>query len=220
MSVLSWRDWYIGLLEYWQSEIDCIETYLVFSRDGVSWRHPEPRQPFIASIYPSNKTWSSCASNGPVIMNEQMVFYFGGRWVSHHFDSAQQGGGIGFASLPLDRFCALEATTDGLLETMPFKWPGGELVVNADTRPSFTSHPGHTRGRLKVEILDGSAVEIPDWSRDQGAVFNGNTHSRGELKEGLIRWPGDRSLDQLKGTKLRLRFRLDYGRLYSFQSRD
>ena len=220
MSVFPWRDWFIGLLEYWRSEIDCIETYLVFSRDGVNWRHPEPRQPFIASTYPWNRTWSSCASNGPVIMNEQMVFYFGGRWVSHHFDFAQQDGVIGFASLPLDRFCALEAQANGLLETMPFKWPGGDLVVNADTRPSFSSHPSHTTGTLKVGVLDGSAEALPDWSGENRAVYSGNTHSRGQLTEGLIRWPGDRSLDKLRGKKVRLRFGLDYGRLYSFQSRE
>ena len=216
MSVFRRHGWYLGLLEYWHSEIDCIETYLVFSRDGAKWNHPEPRRPFIAADHEWNRKWSSCASNGPVIMNEQMVFHFGGRWVSHHFDSAQQDGVIGFASLPLDRFCGLEGTTGGLVETIPIEWPGGDLVINADTRPFYDSHPAHCRGRISVEILDAEGAELADWSGDRSATFSGNTHSRGRVESGVIRWPDGRSLDKLKGIRMRLRFKLDWSRLFTF----
>ena len=218
MSVFLRHGWFLGLLEYWRSDVDCIETYLVFSRDGISWKHPEPRRPFIAAQFDWNRTWSSCASNGPVVMNEQMVFYFGGRWVSHHFDFAQQEGVIGYASLPIDRFCALEATTSGLMETKSLTWPGGDLAVNVDTRPFYDSHPSHTRGELSVEVLDGQGKPMTNWSGEDKAHFSGNTVSRCYLDAGIVRWPGNIGLAKLRGQTIRLRFHLNYGRLYTIQA--
>lgn len=216
MSVFERHGWFIGLLEYWRGLVDVIETHLVVSRDGREWLRPEPRQPFIAATYDWNRTWSTCASNGPIIVNEQMVFYFGGRWTSHHWDSAQQLGAIGFASIGVDRFCALEGTTGGHFVTQPVTWPGGDLVVNADTRQSFTSHPAYCDGELGVEVLDAQGRPLEDWSGDRRAIFRGNTHCRGAVHQGVVRWPQGRSLDALRGQTVRLRFHLRHARLFTF----
>ncbi|MBC7288900.1 MAG: hypothetical protein H5T86_12860 [Armatimonadetes bacterium] len=103
---------------------------------------------FVAATSDWNHTWSSCASKGPIIMNGQMVSCFGKRWTSYHWDSAQKFGAIGFTWLGVNRFCALERTTGGHFVTRPLVWPGGELVVSADVRESFTSHPACCGGEL------------------------------------------------------------------------
>ncbi|MHB9134348.1 MAG: hypothetical protein ACYDBB_25025 [Armatimonadota bacterium] len=219
MPVFQRHGWYIGLLEYWNGATDILETHLAVSRDGKSWLRPQQRVPFIGAAYPWNKAWTTCASNGPLLINEQMVFYFGGRWTSHHFDSAQQHGAIGYASLPLDRFCALEATNGGRVDTVPLTWPGGDLALNADTRESFVSHPMYCNGEIAVEVLDAEGNPLPEWSGDQRASFRGNTHCRCAIHHQLVRWPGDRSLDGLKGKTIRLRFHLTHARLFTVEAR-
>ena len=219
MPVFLRNGWYFGLLEYWDGAHDRIEVHLALSRDGRSWRRPLPRRPFIAATHDWNRAWSSCANNGPIVVNEQMVFHFGGRWVSHHFDSAQQWGVIGYASLALDRFCGLEAAGGGRLETVPLAWPGGDLAINAETRQSFESHPAHCNGELAVEVLDADGKALPEWSGGQKAVFRGNTHCRAAVQNQLVRWPGDRSLDACKGCPIRLRFDLQHARLFTIEAR-
>lgn len=213
MSVFERNGWYFGLLEYWRSAIDTIEVHLAYSRNGINWYRPSPRSAFIAPTYEWNKTWSTCASNGPIIINEQMVFYFGGRWAGHHYDSAQQFGAIGYASLPLDRFCALEAGPRGVVTTVPIVWPGGELVLNADTRESFDQHPAVCDGEIHVEVLGENLEPLSDWP--EKAVFRGNTHSRGGIHDGTVAWPDGKQLDSLRGRTIALRFTLKHARLFS-----
>ena len=153
-------------------------------------------------------------------MGDTMVFYFGGRWSSHSYDAAQQYGVIGYASLPIDHFCALEATIGGRFDTVPFTWPGGSLVLNADTRESFNSHPTHLNGEISVEVLDAAGNLLPEWSGEQKAVFRGNTHSRNFISDGTVRWPDDRTLAALTGQEIRLRFHLKHARLFTFEARD
>lgn len=215
MSVFQRHGWHIGLLEYWRETVDTIETYLVFSRDGKRWQHPSPRRPFIASTYDWNRTWTTCASNGPIIIGDVMVFYFGGRWTSHHYDAAQQLGAIGYASLPIDRFCALEGTSGGRMVTVPIEWPGGELALNADTRQSYNSHSANANGEIAVEILDADGSALPDWSGENRAVFRGNTHAFGGIHNQTVEWPEARRLDSLRGTTIRFAFELRHARLFT-----
>jgi hypothetical protein len=218
MSVFERNGWYFGLLEYYRSSVDVIETHLVFSKDGRNWRHPIPRHPFIAATQDWNRKWSTCSSSGPLIINEQLVFYFNGRWVGHGHNTAQQHGVIGYASLPLDRFCALEAASDGQLVTVPIEWPGGDLLINADTRDCFESHPSMSDGEIAVELLDRSGEPVPEWSGQRKAHFAGNTHSRGGIYDGTVRWPNDRSLGALAGQAIRLRFLMRQARLFTLSA--
>jgi hypothetical protein len=215
MSVFQRHGWFIGLLEHWNGGTDTMEVHLAVSRDGMAWQR-SCRLPFIAAAYDWNRRWNSCASNGPIIVKEQMVFYFGGRWTSHHYDSAQQYGAIGYASLPLDRFCALEGGSGGRFETPPTVWPGGDLVLNADTRESFTSHPMNLTGSIDVEVLDAEGRPWPAWSGELKASFRSNTHCRCRVFNPTVRWPNAKSLDELKGQPIRLRFWLRHARLYTF----
>jgi len=219
ISVFRRHGWFIGLLEYWRSESDCIEVHLAFSRDGRRWERPQPHVPFIGASCPWNAKWTSCAGNGPIYLNEQMVFYFGGRLTSHHYDSARLHGAIGYASLALDRFCALEGRYPGShIVTVPFAWPGGQLVLNADTRESYDSHPLLCEGEIAVEVLDAEGTPLPEWSGEQKATFRGNTHCRGAINAVAVRWPGERGLDRLTGQTIRLRFTLHHARLFTFEA--
>ena len=218
MSVFERHGWHFGLLEYWDGARDLLATHLAISRDGIHWMRPA-RTPFIGPAFDWNRAWSGCASNGPLFIRDQMVFYFGGRWTSHSYDTAQQYGAIGYASLGIDRFCALEATTGGQFETAPLCWPGGELELNADTRESFNSHPGMCNGRIEVELFDASGTPLPEWSGDNRGTFSGNTHCRNRINPGLVQWKSDRTLHTLQGRTFRIRFHLVHARLFTFSAR-
>lgn len=220
MPVFRRHGWYFGLLEYWHGDSEVMAVHLVFSRDGVRWHHPAPREPFIAPTYDWNRRWNTCASNGPIILNEQLLFHFNGRWIGHNHSTVHQDGVVGMATVELDRFCAIEGEVGGRLDTPTFTWPGGTLAVNADTRHSYEGHRGHTTGRLSVEVLDADGQALPDWSGEQRAVFQGNTHCRGTVSSGEVIWPNDRRLDALAGQAIQLRFGLEHARLFTFMASD
>lgn len=144
------------------------------------------------------------------------MFYFGGRWRSHGYDSAQSGGVIGYASLPVDRFCAIEGI-DGEFVTPPMRWPGGELALNADTRGGeFRSHPMHLEGSIEVEVQDARGQPLRGFSDTVKAVLRDNTHCRGRIHDGLVKWKDPTSMNRLRDCVIRLRFRLIHARLFSF----
>lgn len=116
-------------------------------------------------------------------------------------DSVRQHGVIGFASLPLDRFCVLEA--------------GGELALNADTRSS--SYPLCNDGMIEVEILDTEGRLFPEWSGAQRTHFWGNTHCRSRIAGEVMTWPDERRMDALREQTLRLRFNMKHARSFSFE---
>ncbi len=218
LSAFERHGWYIGTLEYWNSLDDAVETHLVVSRDTKHWLRTPPR-PFIAGTYPWNRRWSICANTGPIIHEEQMVFYFTGRSNGHRWNTAQQDGVIGFASLELDRFCALEGTSGGVLETVPLAWPGGELLLNADSRGNYDRlpMPHQYSGQIEIEVLDAEGKPLPDWSGDNRAIWRGNTHGRMLANhEAIVTWPRDRKLDGLRAQTIRLRFFIKHARLFTF----
>jgi hypothetical protein len=222
LSAFERHGWYIGLLEHGDSLNDCVETHLVVSRDTKNWTRTV-RRPFIGAAYDWNRKWNICASNGPIPMNEQMVFYFNGRNCSHHWDTAQQHGVIGYASLPLDRFCAIEGTSGGVLETVPMLWPGGKLAIDADARGGFDRHPLPLQfsGEIEIEALDAERKPLPGFSGDNKVVWRGNTHCRGIKDNGaIIRWPNQRNLASLRGKTICLRFFLKRARLFTFEARN
>lgn len=219
MSVFERHGWYFGLMEYWDGMHDTIVTRLFISRDGKHWQKGG-REPFIGPAYDWNRKWSGCDSHGPIIINDAMLFYFHGRWTSHHYSAGQQWGAIGYASLPIDHFCAIEATSGGILETIPLAWPGGELVLNADTRESYESHPAHLSGEIEVEVLDADGQPLPGWSSEKKAVIRVNTYCRNRVNDSTIRWADGRSMAQLKDQTIRLRVHLRHARLFTIMASD
>jgi hypothetical protein len=77
---------------------------------------------------------------------------------------------------------------------------GEHLFVNADV----------SRGQLRAEVLDESGAVLAPFSSDACVPITANgTKQR-------IAWSNASSLAVLKNRKVRLRFSMTYGRLYSF----
>ena len=74
--------------------------------------------------------WVGIASSPPIKVGEDLWFYYEGRAQSHGQRYPFPRGSIGLATLPADRFCALETgPRTGFVETKQFAWPGGGLAV-------------------------------------------------------------------------------------------
>lgn len=88
----------------------------------------------------------------------------------------------------------------------------------AATRQSFTSHPAHTNGSIRIEAQDAEGTPLPGFSGDEAATFSGNTHCRCAVSDGIVRWPGEKKLASLRGKVLRLQFDMQHARLFTFQA--
>jgi hypothetical protein len=143
-----------------------------------------------------------------------MVFYFNGRQYAHGSAYPERHGVIGMATMPVDRFCALEGIA-GSFETPAFAWPGGDLFLNHDAREHFEAHQYNTPGRVRVEVLDPSGAPVADWSGEDAASLTGNT-KKGSVK---CAWPDSRPLGAMRGRDIRLKFTLERARLFTFEAR-
>lgn len=97
----------------------------------------------------------SIANNSPVVVGDELRFYYSGRTYRHApyrgKDTGPSRAGIGFASIERDRFVALQASFDGgEILTKPLKIAGKTLHLNA--RSDF--------GEILVQALgiDGSII--------------------------------------------------------------
>jgi len=221
MSVFPYAGMYIGLLERWYDHPDVIEVQLAWSRDGLGWKRPQVRRAFIGPTYPWNKGWNSCANTPPIRMGNQLWFYFGGRTSAHGRETPRSYGAIGLASTGVDQFAALRADfIEGRLVTRPMTWPGGDLILTCTNTRYPDAHPTSGGGQIAVEVRDESNAPIPEFSGERKAAHNVVSPRPWEAKEPPVRWPGGRSLDTLKGRRIRIVVRLRDARIYSFRARE
>ncbi len=212
---------YLGLAERWFGSPSHIELLLVWSHDRVNWHLPQTREPFIGPTYYWNRGWSTCSTQGPIQVGNQLRFYFGGQSGAHiHVKQGpRKVGVVGFAEITVDRFASVSAGyMDGQLVTKPMTWPGGDLILNASTTRFPDEDPRLKGGEMSIEVWDGDGRPIEGYSGDRQAPFNENTPSRGDIEAATIRWPDDKSLRELAGRDIRLVFYMRDSHLYSFRS--
>jgi hypothetical protein len=219
MGVFERHGWLFGLVEYWYENSDEREIHLVYSRDGKNWSRT-PQQPLIAGNYEWSRNFSffSTASSGPIEVDASWVFYVDARRTGHALPLVDNYSAIGYATLPIDHFCALEADSGGQFVTVPMEWPGGELVVNADTRESQKGFHRLRMGEIRVDILDGHGLPIEGWSGEDAALFQGTTHDFAQTMSGAVKWKNGQRMDDWKGKIIQLRFRMKHARLYTFMA--
>ena len=73
-------------------------------------------------------------------------------------------------------------------------------------------------GEMSIEVWDGNGHPIEGYCGDRRAPFTENTPSRGDMDAATIRWPDDRSMNELAGREIRLVFYMRDSHLYNFRS--
>jgi hypothetical protein len=181
---------YIGLLQAlhrnacnpnddWQS------IRLAVSRDARTWKAVEPRRDFFAPGAPGSfdDKWIYFPPPAARSASAPLMFFYDGRSTAHQ--GLLPRGAVGAAVLRRDAFCSISGghEVEGLLETVPFLMPPGELRVNArtdhggairvelhnlDTKETVVSQP------LEKLAPNGEAYAAPVWKQPVPASFVGH----------------------------------------------
>lgn len=168
-----------------------------YSRDGFHWDRAGT-DVFIGDDRTDGAwNWGNIQSvaGGPLIVGDELYFYASGRRKNDDFWDGYTSTGL--FSLRRDGFASMRAEgTSGTLTTRVLTFDGQYLFVNADVPES-----------LRVEVLDESGKPIDGYK---------SLAVKGDSTKLLIEWPGHLLLGDLAGRKIRLRFTLDSGDLFSF----
>ena len=148
-----------------------MQVELTSSRDPMHWQRVGDREPFIAlggvDEWDSGELWY--AVTDPIIVDDEIRFYYGGRNVGHGEERPDSGPptyGIGLATLRLDGFVAVEAAEEeGVLTTKPLLFEGERLEVNADA----------SLGSIRVEIVDADGRPASGFSRNDADPIEGDS---------------------------------------------
>ncbi|MBN1421927.1 MAG: sulfatase-like hydrolase/transferase [Planctomycetes bacterium] len=204
MKVFRYEGICIGLVQVFHATPaeSTLDVQLAVSRDGLTFERVGDRSPFIAlgPIGAWDRFNLSLANNDPIPAGDELRFYYGGRMYRHGpYSGPDKGparGGIGFATIPRDRFVALEASFDGgEIITRPLVLRSSAIHVNA--KSDF--------GEITVEVLDAT-----------GASIARSNPIRGDAIDIPIEWKG--SAPRAAGGPVRLRIRLSNARLFAVWS--
>ena len=153
MHVFPYESVYIGLVQVFHNREDTcdLEIQLAVSHDSINFTRVGDRQPFIpvGPVGSWDRFNNSVANNPPIVVGDQLHFYYGGRTYRHGpyngKDAGERGGSIGLATVKRDRFVSLGASFDGgQIITKPLVLGGRDLHLNA--KSDF--------GRIVVEALN------------------------------------------------------------------
>ncbi len=192
-----------------QNQMPCdgpIDAQFVYSRDGLHWSHADrERTPAI----PRGGTDSfDCGmiigtAKEPVIAGDEVHWYYSGAENTHGGRLEERVKRIGRATWQRDRFVALQARGDGLIETKPLLPIGVDrLELNADA----------TGGQLRVELCDAQGEVIKGFAREECLPLAGDE----------IRWPVQwKNADfSSLSTAVRIRLIANRAKVYSFSFAD
>jgi len=159
MKVFPYESVYIGLVQVFHArpETCYLDVQLAVSHDSLKFTRVAGRSAFIpvGPVGSWDRFNHSLANNSPILVGDELRFYYGGRTYRHGpykgEDTGPKGGGIGFATVKKDRFVSLQASFDGgEILTKPLKLIGSNLHINA--KSDF--------GEIVVEILDVAGNSI------------------------------------------------------------
>jgi hypothetical protein len=154
------------------------ETEFTYSRNGLAWHRPTPRQAFIP--HGASDSWDSGnvqAASAPVFLEDEIRYYYAASTVRHHrrWELSPGRFGIGMARIQPDRFLALTAgDAPAEISTRVFELRGSvEIRVNADIAPG---------GSVRMELLDAEWRPIPGFEMAHCVPLSGDAIDH------LVRW--------------------------------
>ena len=150
---------YIGLVQVFHARPEAcyLDVQLAVSHDSLHFTRVGNRTPFIpvGPIGSWDRFNHSLANNPPIVVGDELRFYYGGRTYRHTpykgKDSGPKAGGIGLATIKRGRFVSLQASFDGgEIITKPIRLLGSDLHLNA--KSDF--------GEIVVEVFDQAGESI------------------------------------------------------------
>jgi hypothetical protein len=155
-----------------------LDVELAVSRDGLRWDRPF-RKPFFlprgaSGAFDAGSLFTNCT---PVVLENEIRFYYGGYAGGATSDLAERPSGIGLASLRRDRFAGVRPTGEvGQITLKPVELQDGDDIrCNADASAA-------AGGRVLPELLDASGRRVRGFTRDDAVPITGDSLSH------AVRW--------------------------------
>jgi hypothetical protein len=179
-----------------------METQIAWSWDMTHWTRPSDRDMFIPNGI--EQEWDRgmiVTARAPIVMGDQLYFYYGGTDQVH--DEKRARASIGLATLRQDGFCSVEpiGTDSGWLITRREPLLAPNVVINAKCESG---------GSISAEILDRSNRVVPGFSREECIPFIGDSANH------EMRWKQDAFSSKKRPKDCKYRFHLDRANLYSY----
>ena len=218
MSAFRYESLYIGtLMIYRVEDPPSAEVQLVTSRDTQNWHRVRPRRAFIQGSFPAGRqqgVWDAAGVqpqlSPPLLHDGALYFYYYGGPAFHGSRFMKGRFQLGLALLRPDGFASLKSTwREGVITTKPFRWPGGQLVINGQELGGSRTNQAY----LQVAVLDKDGQEIPGYEQSESDIL------AGDFPAGVPSWSDKpQNLDPLIGQTIRLRFFLRQAEIFSFRS--
>jgi len=203
---------YFGMLEQFGEDPQDMEVELVFSRDGFHWERA-PGRPMLIPLGPDG-AWDDgmiFSADRVIERNDEWWLYYSGYDGYHDFQ--WRDASIGLIRFRKEGFVSIRADTQGqesYVITRPLLWPGGELVINADTQRM--SKAWISKGYVKVAVTDLHRKLYDGFTYDDSVPFNGDAVRH------TMKWK-NAQMDTLEGKLVRLEFALKHADLFAFLAR-
>ena len=202
MSTFRYAGIYWGLLHHFTEDPQTLEVELAFSRDGIDWRRLPGHPRLIPVGVPGS--WDGgmiMAADRVIEVGEEWWIYYSG--ADHFHDATPTPKAIGVARLRKEGFASLRAGNEqSYVVTRPFRWPGGQLYVNANA----------SAGSVRVRVADPGRRLIPGFDYQSSNAFSDDAVRH------PVSWNGA-SIADLEGEMIRLEFEFERADLFAFEAR-
>jgi hypothetical protein len=206
LDAVAYESLLLGLFSIWRGQPNDRakpnEICIGFSRDGFHWQRPDHRAFIPVSEKHGDWNWGNVqsAGGGCLVVGDQLHFYVSGR-AGVRGSPASGVCSTGLALLRRDGFASMDAAAEeGALTTRPVRFAGSHLFVNVAA----------SKGELRVEVLDDKGKVLEPYTRERCVPI------REDKTLQPVAWTKDADLKRLACQRVRFRFFLARGRLYSF----
>ncbi|MDF2722860.1 MAG: hypothetical protein K0Q59_2535 [Paenibacillus sp.] len=185
-----------------------LEVQMAVSRDGKDWNRI--RQPYFRSGPVGEIDSASTYMFAGMIAKETEIYQYywgsqythGGRDLFARWNETNMNA-IHLVSQRIDGFVSADAPySGGMLVTKPFRFTGGQLIINIDTSAT---------GTADVALLDEAGREIEGYELESCDTIKGNFINR------VVSWQGNADVSRVQGQPVKLRFTMRNAKLYSFR---
>lgn len=211
------NDRYLCLNQMFQRKLKgAIDIELMTSTDGFKWDR-NFRSPFFlsrsaAGLFDSRSIFTNAT---PVVLEDEMRFYYGA-YNQAPLDGVKsepgERSGVGFASIPRDRFAGLRPAERSAQKTLkqPLENIGQITLKPLDLTgcKTLTLNADASRGTVRVEILNPQGYRLRGFSKEEADPI------RGDNLKHPVSWT-DHALSRLPPGRYMVRLHLDNATVYA-----
>ena len=195
-----------------------MDIELMVSRDGFAWERPFRKEFFLPRNRSGQFDSGSILTNStPVILDKEIRFYYGGyQGGATGGDDENMPSGIGFASIPIDRFAGIRPVPKSDQPTLskPLEHIGQVTLKPVDLGKvrSISLNADASPGLIRVELLDSTGRRVRRFSAEDCVPI------KGDSLEHAVMWRDVTPADLPRGGYM-IRIHLDNATVYALSLR-